>query len=106
MRLLLILSLVLSLTGLFAQEYVRPGFVVLNTGDTLRGYIKDMEWAVNPSAIEFQASQEGAVTKYDVSMIRSFATSRPAYYDAWYYEPGIVSTRQYQLTIMFLGISA
>jgi hypothetical protein len=82
-NLALVLGILIILTDpLLAQNYVRSGFIVLNSGDTLRGFIKDMEWSVNPTVIEFQRTRESEGQRYDVNAIRSFTTSRPAVYEA------------------------
>lgn len=75
--------LLLSITqSLFSQAYFRPGYVVLNNGDTVKGMIKDMEWSISPGEIEFQTSTESNIQKYTPLEITSFFTSRPAYYES------------------------
>lgn len=66
---------------LTAQNYTRSGYIVLVSGDTIHGFIKDMEWTINPASIEFQQNKESPFQVYDVQRLRGFATTRPIAYE-------------------------
>lgn len=79
--LLLTTACLMAFTGL-SQDYVRSGYVVLNSGDTVRGFVHDLEWLVNPASVNFQRTTTDAVTTYSVGDIVSFYTSRGALYQS------------------------
>lgn len=56
-----------------AQQLNKPGFVVLNNGDTLSGRINYKNWKKNPNQIIFQNdSLSNHLTKYSVAELTSF----------------------------------
>lgn len=57
-----------SFTAL-AQSSLRPGWVVLNNGDTLHGKIQERDWNENPSRISFFSPSEKT---YTVTDLRAF----------------------------------
>lgn len=52
--------LCLSLVGANAQRNFKPGFVVTNNGDTIRGQINYLGWRSNPSKFSFLPDQSGS----------------------------------------------
>lgn len=61
----------LSLT-LFSQKNYKPGLIVLNNGDTVRGQINYLGWQVNPSRIDFLRDGGATGISYGLSDLQSF----------------------------------
>lgn len=57
---------------LLAQKNFQPGLVVLNSGDTIKGFVDYQEWASNPKKINFQPVGEMPVQVLTVSDIAYF----------------------------------
>ena len=55
-----------------SQNSFVPGFVVLNSSDTLRGLINDREWNINPTKFQFKKSEQDTVMLFTPSTARSF----------------------------------
>ena len=62
-----------------AQRNFQPGYVVLRSGDTLRGQIDFREWGVSPRNIIFQRTQAGPNTIYAPSDLLSFSVAGEMY---------------------------
>jgi hypothetical protein len=72
---LLLLGFLLPLFSL-AQANYHQGYVVLNSSDTLRGYINTREWDKNPDAIEFKSNlADSRATTYTPATARFFEVS-------------------------------
>jgi hypothetical protein len=58
---------------LFAQTNYQPGYVVKNTGDTLKGYINYKDWSRTPKTIEFKHSKADRQSiQFDAVNIKAF----------------------------------
>ena len=67
--------LILFIAGLFslsvsAQNNFKDGYIVLNTGDTVRGQVDDGNWTANPEKLVFRNG--GSNTEYKVNDLKSF----------------------------------
>ncbi len=65
-------------SGISAQKNFTPGFVVLNTGDTVRGEIDYGSWPKNPEIITFRA--EGQKQTYSVGQLKSFSINNEVFF--------------------------
>ena len=63
-----------------AQKNFVSGYVVLNTGDTLKGLISDEEWKINPKVIYFKTTAESPAVKYTPLTTRMFCISNGNWY--------------------------
>jgi hypothetical protein len=71
-RLLAISSLLISFYfPSLAKENYKPGFVVLTSGDTLKGLIDDREWADSPVEFAFK-NLSGEVVRYQPDQVTYF----------------------------------
>jgi hypothetical protein len=68
--------------NLWGQTTLRSGYIVKTEGDTLKGFIRDLEWTVNPSQVEYQTSKEGTPQVFTANEIRAFYTSRPILFES------------------------
>ena len=68
--LVLMLSLI-SFAG-FTQKKFKDGFVVLNNGDTARGYLEYKEWYTNPISVLFTKNLNEAGVRYSTNEIIYF----------------------------------
>lgn len=68
--LVLMLSLI-SFAG-FTQKKIKDGFVVLNNGDTARGYLEYKEWYTNPISVLFTKNLNEAGVRYSTNEIIYF----------------------------------
>ena len=75
----LILSGSISATS---QELLKRGFIVLNSGDSAMGYIRDEEWEISPTKINFQKDANGPVEELTPDNIQGFFTARQVYYES------------------------
>jgi hypothetical protein len=64
-----------------AQNYV-PGFVVDNSGDTLKGFIDDKRWDSSPSKISFRRDPTAVTLEYEPVNIRAFSVGGEFYESA------------------------
>lgn len=67
-----VVCLTLSLLSLSAQNNYKPGLIVRNNGDTVRGWINYGNWRRNPRKIEFRSTPEDKPAKYTVREIQYF----------------------------------
>ncbi|MBA3649793.1 MAG: hypothetical protein H0W62_14825 [Chitinophagales bacterium] len=74
----IIFTLLLSRSN--AQTHFVPGYVLLNSGDTLKGFINDQQWKINPKKIEFKRSQQEKVTLYSPLTTSSFRITNGDWY--------------------------
>jgi hypothetical protein len=71
----IIALLTISFNLLQAQIY-NPGYVITNTGDTLRGVLESRENTFNPVSVNFKStSEDKAPIKYDISQIKQVTYS-------------------------------
>lgn len=76
---LILLFCLLSIPG-FTQKNFVSGFVVLNSGDTLKGLISDEDWKINPKVIHFKVNTEDHVRYYTPLTIRMFRVTNANWY--------------------------
>jgi hypothetical protein len=58
---------------IFAQPNYHAGYIVKNTGDTVKGFINYRDWAYSPESIEFKAGKnDTAVLKLTADNIKAF----------------------------------
>ncbi|NNV57976.1 hypothetical protein [Limnovirga soli] len=56
----------------FAQKNMQPGLIVLNSADTLKGFIDYREWYKNPLSIQFATAKNVQTKKYTAADISYF----------------------------------
>lgn len=66
----------------FGQNRFVDGYVVISSGDTIKGFIKDQNWRVNPSSIKFRKGADGGTTTYTAAEIKLFRTFSGTYYES------------------------
>lgn len=73
---LLIISILAFSSMLFAKNNnYKPGYVILESGDTLVGYIKNKPWRKNPNSVTFTApSINNDTLTYRLSEIKGFSS--------------------------------
>lgn len=83
MKRLLCLLLLLSQAPLFlqAQSNYKPGYVINNKNDTLKGFVDYREWIKNPREINFKQTQTASPQKFSVANANGFAITGTEYYD-------------------------
>src|SRR5690349_21598375 len=59
----------------YAQKNLKEGFVVLNNGDTLKGFIDYREWYKNPNSVLFSVANAEDMQRYKLKDITSFAVN-------------------------------
>lgn len=84
LRLRLGLGIILfALCGIaFGQNRFVGGYVVIPSGDTIKGFIKDQDWRVNPGSIKFKKGAKEATTTYTAAQIKLFRTVSGTYYES------------------------
>ncbi|WP_207422526.1 hypothetical protein [Desertivirga brevis] len=70
MRFLFLLFTVSTLTA-FSQSNYKPGYVILNNKDTIKGLVDTKEWGLTPKSILFK-TKEGKKVYYSPKHIQSF----------------------------------
>ncbi|MBY0480759.1 MAG: hypothetical protein K2Q21_05335 [Chitinophagaceae bacterium] len=76
-RLLATLILIFSFSFIHAQTNFSSGWVVLNSGDTIRGEILEKDWNINPKEIKFK--KVNTVT-YKISDLKAFGINGESLY--------------------------
>lgn len=79
--------LVISLNFLFlqqthSQENLQPGYIILKTGDTLKGIIDYRNWENNPKSISFRESKLILPIEYSPNTINGFSVNNEVYVSA------------------------
>jgi hypothetical protein len=65
----------------FGQQNLQPGYIILNDGDTLRGFIDYKEWHKNPSEISFGIALDKPTSSYSTDEITYFEViGKESYY--------------------------
>jgi len=81
MRLLFIVLLALLPISIFAQSNYQPGYIVKNSGDTLKGYIDYREWDRTPKTIQFKVNKNDKnASEFDPRTIKVFEISGLEHY--------------------------
>jgi hypothetical protein len=65
----------------FAQKNPEPGTVVLNNGDSIKGFILNKDWRINPDKIVFKKTLSDQNTVYTVDQVKSFFLVKS---NSWY----------------------
>jgi hypothetical protein len=63
-----------------AQGKYLPGYVLLNNGDTVKGYIQTENWKQSAVIIHFKTSSNAEVHNYSPLLIRSFRIKNGEWY--------------------------
>jgi hypothetical protein len=71
-RFTLFLFLVVSFSGLLAQNKFEEGYVVTKSNDTIAGFIEYLSWSGSPKKITFRNSRSNQITTYSPVEINSF----------------------------------
>jgi hypothetical protein len=80
LRAVIVLSCVLLLSNVAAQTNYKAGLVVTSTGDTLRGFIDQKEWARNPTSFSFKKNATDAEHQnFDLTTAQYFAVDGDQY---------------------------
>jgi hypothetical protein len=66
---------------LHAQSNFKPGYIIDNKSDTLKGFIDYREWLKNPKEISFKQTEAAPAQKFTVANAHGFAISDAEYYD-------------------------
>ena len=67
--------LLLSSIGLLAQKNFQPGFIVLNSSDTIQGLIDYQGWNYNPKKIHFKKDLNAKASLFTVHELAYFSVS-------------------------------
>jgi hypothetical protein len=81
--LVLVFLFTFSLTSNSQKNYI-PGYVVTNSGDTVRGYIDYRNWAKNPRIIKFKFSKDDIGKEFGTNQVNRF------FVDGEYYQRAVV----------------
>ncbi|MBI5858305.1 MAG: hypothetical protein HZB42_11745 [Sphingobacteriales bacterium] len=65
----------------YSQGRFFPGFVVLNSNDTLAGEIEHNDWSINPTTISFRNKE---LKKYNISDLKAFTITDRAQYTRFF----------------------
>lgn len=95
----LLLAVILLPVAVFAQTNFKPGYVVTNSGDTLRGQIDYRQWDRNPREIHFKQNDE-ALKVYSIDNARAFALLNAAYYERYIITATNAETQLSQLSYL------
>jgi hypothetical protein len=76
---LVFLGLASTISLVFGQENFQPGYVIADTGDTLRGFIDYRDWTTNPQQIAFKNTPMSEVVTHGVDDTRGFHVSNVTY---------------------------
>lgn len=58
------------------QGFFKPGYIVLNTGDTITGEVEVKNWTINPETVSFK--KENNVRVYSVKELKAFGVDNEA----------------------------
>lgn len=72
----------LFLQQTYSQENLQPGYVILKSGDTLRGIIDYRNWENNPKSISFRADAFSPDVNYTTNTINCFVVNNEVYVTA------------------------
>ncbi len=67
---------ILSVSVVWGQSSFKPGYIILNSSDTVRGEIEYGNWAINPETISFRNA--GTQQSYTVSLLKGFEITNEA----------------------------
>lgn len=63
----------------YSQENFLPGFVINNSGDTLKGFIDYRNWAINPKVVDFKSPATSHPTTFIPPDIKEFSVKDEIY---------------------------
>lgn len=63
----------------YSQENFLPGFVINNSGDTLKGFIDYRNWAINPEVVDFKSMATSKPTTFTPTDIKEFSVKDEIY---------------------------
>ncbi len=65
--------------NLFAQKNLKPGYIIVNSGDTVKGFIEYTFFQKNPNRIYFFRSDKDKPTRYSPLQIKGFGVQGEVY---------------------------
>jgi hypothetical protein len=68
----LLLFFISSTNILLAKENYISGYVILNNGDTLKGFIQNQKWKTTPAQINFKSTLQSSALVYTPQSIKEF----------------------------------
>lgn len=102
MRLFCIVLLSALPAAIFAQSNYHQGYVLKNTGDTLKGYIDYREWERTPKSIQFKENESDKnILEFDPQTIKAFGITNMEYYISY---TGIISMDKTQFPDIPVGL--
>ncbi|UYZ57957.1 PorT family protein [Hymenobacter latericus] len=66
-----------------AQTNYKPGYIVTQAGDTLRGQIDFQDWRRNPASVTFRTGESAAAASYQPAQIRGFGAANQHFASAY-----------------------
>jgi hypothetical protein len=76
----LLLSVFFSPACIYAQQNLKPGYIINLKGDTLKGVINYREWDQTPNTVGFKTASDAAIKKYTLDDINGFGVTGNAYF--------------------------
>jgi hypothetical protein len=101
----LLMAVTLLPATVFAQTNFKPGYVVTNSGDTLRGQVDYRQWDRNPREIHFKQNNE-AWKAYSIDNAKALAVSDVEYYERYAITATNADTRLSQLSALDTSVRA
>ena len=74
--------LALIFTSGYSQKNIKPGYIILLKGDTVKGFIDYRSWAKNPEVITFSKTDGGPEDSYVPLSIKEFGVAKRSYQSA------------------------
>lgn len=81
-RYILFFAVIFSSFSAISQENYISGYIITDTGDTVKGLIDYRRWDRNPTAINFKSTGESVQTTYVPDEIHGFGVNEEAYVSA------------------------
>jgi hypothetical protein len=63
----------------YSQENFSPGFIIKNSGDTLKGFVDYRNWAINPKVVDFKSTATSYPTTFIPTDIKEFSVKDEIY---------------------------
>jgi hypothetical protein len=72
MKNFIILALAFAWTQAFSQIVFEPGYLINNDGEKLECFIRNVDWANNPTAFEYKTDNDASIQKASIDNVREF----------------------------------
>ena len=79
-KIYLIILFTISSFSSYAQQNFQPGYIITLTNEKIEGLINDLDWRVNPDAVQFRKNTESASTEYTALSINEFGVGNRRYW--------------------------